>query len=148
MRNRKKLSRNYFLLALLSLGLIILFILILKSQESWKVKKEIKNEIILPSDNSSLLCDFPILNDLELITSAESDDHKGKSYIWEVRKEKELVFENIKSELRLNGWEVVDNFSSSESLTFSFKNDRCDGFAGVFLGEKGKSLISVTIKIN
>ncbi|MCL4387035.1 hypothetical protein M1307_01400 [Patescibacteria group bacterium] len=88
--------------------------------------------------------DFPIFEGSEFVSSSQSENKKGVSFIWEATESPSLVYEYLKSELKIRGWTVTDN--SGSFLVSSFKNEENEGFLGVFRGDGDKTVISVTIR--
>ena len=99
----------------------------------------------LPADlPEGLPENFPIFEGSKFISSSESENRKGASFIWEATEDPSIVYEYIKSELRIRGWTVTDN--SGSFLISSFKSEEDEGFLGVFKGDGDKTVISVTIR--
>lgn len=150
MKNRIKHKLHFFVFitSLVLLCLAILFVLHLKSQES---DEELNNNVVgidelISNETDTLPEDFPIYKDSELVTSAVSDDGMGGSFIWETEDEAGLVYEYLKSELRIGGWSLYDESSVGSSSAVSFEKEGSNGFLGVFIGSGGKTIISVSIR--
>jgi hypothetical protein len=149
LKKRKKLiiiSLTGFV-GLALIGIAILFVSGLQSQEK-QTQPGNGSEAV---DNSSdvidgLPADFPVYNGSEIKSYAVSKDGTGKSFIWETEAETSLVFEFLKSDLRIKDWAVSNDFSFGSSSTLSFEKNGNYGFLGVFKDGSGKTLISVTIR--
>jgi hypothetical protein len=146
-KGRNTLTIFFFLVPLFVMGTAILFVLYLKSQESGlKTNEEIKINETSTNKIDGLPDDFPIFKDSELVTTAVSNNRVGKSFIWLTGDEVGLVYEYLKSELRIRGWNLSDESSLSGSYAISFEKNGIEGFLGVFRGSGGKSVISVSIR--
>lgn len=149
---KKKVKRKTkliaFVLGIIILGLAVLFVLSLKSQHKKLPSTDIGVQKIETDKNGfeGLPDNFPVYKNCELITFAESEDGAGKSFIWETEDEAGLVYEYLKSELRIKDWIVSDESSMGGSYAISFKKDNMEGFLGVFIGAGGMSTISVSIR--
>lgn len=131
------------------LGAVILYISRQRIQknslnQTEKISQTLSEE--RPSDIEGLPADFPVYENSEFVTFAVSDDKKGKSYIWKSDDETGLIFEYLKSELRIKGWILKNDSSVGSSSTISFEKKGVSGFLGVFDGSSGESIVSVTIR--
>src|SRR4030042_5484431 len=147
-KKRKVLTVLIIPLSIVLIGIAILIVLDLRSQE---------NEMSLPASNSEsvdtsfdgiegLPADFPVYQNSDFITSATSDNGRGRAFFWETEDELSLVYEYLKSELRIKGWTLSHHSSVGNSSVLTFEKDGSMGFLGVFKGSSGKSVISVTIR--
>ena len=129
-------------------GKAILFVLDLRSQENDLTLSDNHGETaeMLSGKVEGLPGDFPVYQRSELIVSALSDNAKGRSYMWETDEEAGLVYEHLKSELRIKGWQLTNDSSLGSSSVVSFEKGGIVGFLAVFKGDSGKSIISVTIR--
>lgn len=143
-----KLRSIPLVLSLAILGLAILFVLNLKSQENkLDLKDDVGNKEVILEGLGGLPSDFPIYKDSELVTFARSEDGSGMSYIWETDDEANFVYEYLKSELRIAGWSLSSDASFGSSSSVSFEKGNMEGFLGVFIGSGGKTVISVSIRM-
>jgi len=150
MTKEKPVRQNYFLVffaCTVFLAGLILFVLRLQKEIDEKplCSEEAASETA-SSEYKDLPADFPVYQEAKFLTFAVSDNSKGKSFIWESQDDISLIFETMKSELRIKGYEVFDDLSVGDFLSLSFKKDNIEGFLGVFKGEDEKSVISVSIK--
>lgn len=129
-------------------GIAILFVLDSKSQENRFSPSGDSSESTDTSFEGigNLPKDFPVYQDSEFKTFAQSEDGRGISFIWETGDDADLVIEYLKSELRINGWQLSNESSVGSSSAVSFEKNGTAGFLGVFKGSGDETIISVTIR--
>jgi hypothetical protein len=145
----KNNKNRYFLkvfigIAVLGFGLLLV---LLKSRENRVSLQEENTAIEIAQHNiEGLPGDFPIYENAKFVTFAKSEDGLGRSYIWETEDETSLVFEYLKSQLRIGGWVLSFDSSVGSSSSVSFEKEENAGFLGVFKGGSGETIISVSIR--
>lgn len=140
---------SFFIFGLIFSATVILFYLRLQSQkkETFSQTNDFESrDISIKNAIEGLPEDFPIYRNSKLVTYALSDDGDGKSYIWETDDEVGIVYEYLKSKLRIEGWEISNDSSTGNSSVLSFEKNKIIGFLGVFKGSGGESIVSVTIR--
>ena len=140
---------SFFIFGLIFSATVILFYLRLQSQkkETFSQTNDFESrDISIKNAIEGLPEDFPIYRNSKLVTYALSDDGDGKSYIWETDDEVGIVYEYLKSKLRIEGWEISNDSSTGNSSVLSFEKNKIIVFLGVFKGSGGERIVSVTIR--
>lgn len=91
--------------------------------------------------------DFPLYPEAKIVSSftANGGGTSGVSVVWENQDSLEKIIAFYKVELPKGEWKIVSSFDREGSSTISFEKDSTSGFLGIAKGEKGLSIISVTI---
>lgn len=90
--------------------------------------------------------DFPIYPGAKLTNSwtADTDDGKGISVVWESKDTAETVKNFYKEKLAAGGWTIESELAQAEMQSLSFTKDNVSGFVGLTLSGD-KLTISVTL---
>lgn len=127
---------------------VILFFLRSQSQDNHNLQSNnttVSDESIA-GDYGNLPKDFPVYANSEFVTLAQSENGKGRSFVWETTDSADLVFEYFKSELKIKDWIISNETSVSNSSALNFEKNETLGFLAVFEGGGSKTVISVTIR--
>lgn len=92
--------------------------------------------------------DFPVYPKSKLVGtwSADGEDIKGLSLVWETDDSVEEVSGYYNRELEASGWKVTFSTKAEGSVALSFEKDKNSGFVGITT-EDGKTIISVTLGV-
>ena len=93
--------------------------------------------------------DFPVYQNATLTSGWEKGKDEGYviSVVWETDDLPQNTFYFFDDELKSFDWAITSSVNSKDSYTISFTKEKISGFLGITKGEKGKTLISVTLNI-
>lgn len=143
---KKRLTLVLVILGILITGRAILGRLTSFSQESSSLSPTPSYaQVSVSNIPAGLPEDFPVYPGSEFISMTVSDNAKGRSFIWHSKESSNLVYEYLKSSLKIKNYSVTNTSEIGNSFALSFEKDEFKGFLAVLKDSSGKTVVSATI---